>query len=362
MLWCEPAQPLSPEDIDDPRALACRWIIGAETILETNDPLVSFTALMRLLAGPFDDIPAVLDTNSMRWHPRDVLDEEFLVDHIEPPEDVLWIIHVVTREGSRGDGTWVHTHGLWRCGKPELEMLEVPAGQSGRAAELLNALAGRLLEEKLPDPDESFEVGNDLEITLRRWEEVVEKLPEDSPGSMKDRDDELHNGPRAVVCRKGGNTWPPHVVERIGRGDRVVFLSNRCTARAAHRARATWPQLAMTFASLSPPLLRCDADGSGERGEPFVRFILKTGLVASDEPSVEREHVWFVARRFDGDRAEGQLVNQPILVKNLKQGDIAWISRAKVSDWSVVTPVGIFGPSRIGALVRAVDRLRLDRR
>ena len=126
------------------------------------------------------------------------------------------------------------------------------------------------------------------------------------------------------------------------------------------RTGATWPQLAMSFASLPAPLLRCDTTGSTGADPPFVRFIIKAGLATSEEPDIEREHMWFVARRFDGDRAEGELVNQPILIKELKQGDVAWISRSKISDWSVVTPVGTFGPARIAALERAIDQLRSE--
>ena len=89
-----------------------------------------------------------------------------------------------------------------------------------------------------------------------------------------------------------------------------------------------------------------------------MRFIIKAGLAQSSQPDGDREHLWFVVRRFEADRAEAQLVNQPIHLGRLNKGDITWIERETVSDWSVITPQGSFGPARLGPMQRAIDQLR----
>ncbi len=367
ILWSEPARPIPPQELDDPRAEACRWIVGAETLLDADDPLTSFASLMRTLAGSLEEAPAILDVCSTRWHPREALDE-ILAGDVEPPEHMLWIVHAVAATGaSESEPCWLHTHGLWRCGRPELEMLEVPRRHIGSAGELLNAVAGRILEEPAPLPGEPFAIGHELEVSLQPWEDVARYLADDVPGSLEDRDDgeDEHRGVRAAVCgaRPTGTfrriwSWPQEVIVRLDRDDAVLYLTLRSTERLARHARATWPQLAMTFATLPPPLIRLDARPDGTSDAPSVRFIMKAGFPVDDGSDAGREHLWFIVRRFDGDRAQAELINEPMEVPQLARGDVTWIERSAISDWSVITPLGSFGPSRIKALQQAIDRLR----
>ena len=112
------------------------------------------------------------------------------------------------------------------------------------------------------------------------------------------------------------------------------------------------------FASLSGRLLRTDIDSAKATDPPSVRFIIKAGFLKSDQPEEDREHLWFVVRRFIGDSAEAQLVNQPVHLNQLRKGDITQVQRETVSDWSVITPQESFGPARFGQMQRAIDQLR----
>ena len=106
----------SPRKLAQVRGLSAR---GAETLLDEDDPRRDFFSLMTLLAESFGDAPTVLDVNSGRWHPRRALDEHFGAG-TTPPEDVLWMTHVIV--SAPGDATasaWIHTHGLRRCGRPD---------------------------------------------------------------------------------------------------------------------------------------------------------------------------------------------------------------------------------------------------
>ena len=352
VIWCEPARPLPAGELDDPLASACRWVIGAETVLDREDPFRSFTALLGLLAQAFADVPAVLDTNSGRWHPRAVLDEQFATGAVEPPEDVLWIIQSVSRK--KEGCVWLHTRGLFRCGRPELEMLDVPPASAAAADALLNTIAGRLLEEPVPGPGQPFPVGGDLAVTLQPWAAISPSLADDASGvADRARDDDRDGGVRAVVCATTPAdkswVWPHEVVGRIERGEGFLFLSRRSTERKARQARATWPQLLRGFASLA-------ASRWGGDGDP-VRFALKAGLSRPDDPVGEREHLWFAVRRFDRDRAEAVLVNEPVLIKTLKRGDVTWIGPEMISDWSVETPLGRFGPAEATAMRSELDAL-----
>ncbi|MCZ6850706.1 MAG: DUF4026 domain-containing protein, partial [Planctomycetota bacterium] len=158
IIWSEPAKPLPPGELDDPQAEACKWVLGAETVLDGNDTLSSYTRLVRAVAGSFQDIPAILDVNCTRWHLRHDINRLFLCDEIEPPAEVLWIIHVVQKPAETGTA-WLHTHGLWRCGRPELELLQIPGECIGPTCELLSTIAELSLDEPLPEPGEPLEVG-----------------------------------------------------------------------------------------------------------------------------------------------------------------------------------------------------------
>jgi hypothetical protein len=374
IFWSEPARELDPGELDDPVALGCRWIIGAETLLDEQDPLKDFAALMKLLAGACDETPAVLDVNSGRWHPRRSLDEQFGADAV-PPEDVLWMTHVIV--SAPGDATanaWLHTHGLRRCGRPELEMVDVPVRYADRAAELLGGLAGRLLEDGIPAPGAPFAVGPGLEVTLQPWQAVAPHLG-DAPGGTADRigmPGDAHVGVRAVVCgveRPGESPqtfWPQEVLRRIDRGEGSLFLSQHETRRLAARARTAWPRFAGAFATVSPQLLAVVSPPRDDVDDDAVRFLVKAGLVeetsgggsASGEGA--REHLWFVVRRCEEGRFEGELLNRPVLVRSLKRGDVTWVDRTRVSDWSVVTPLGSYGPGEVKEMSGALEALATE--
>lgn len=367
-LWTEPARTLPPDEADAIGGANCKWVVGIETLLDNTDPLDHFTALLRLIANALNSAPAMLDVNTTQWHTRQSLDEQFDDPSIDPPVDVLWVIQAVSRGSGGVDSCWLHTHGLWRCGKPELEMLEVPADKTVRACELLNTIAGRLLEEPLPAPGRTMMIGKEMAITFQPWPDVAPYLDNAAPGSMRDRDDKndnAHTGIRAVVCdpQPRGSyrklwVWPQAALDRMDRDDAVLYPSKRTTQRQASIARATWPDLAIAFASLSPPLLRTDDKPRSESDEPSVRFIIKAGLSKTNESDDDREHLWFVVRQFDGDRAQAVLVNQPIHLEALNKGDLIWIDRETISDWTVLTPTRSYGPSRVNDLLHSIDQLR----
>lgn len=350
-VWSETAQPVSAGETGDPGAAACRWVIGIETLLDRADPIHDFAGLLRLLRTTFR-APAILDVNCNRWHPAAAVDA-MLGPEGEPPAGALWIVHAVA-DRHNGGGAWVHTHGLHRCARPELEMLEVPQRFVRTAADLLEAIAARSLEAELPRPGEAFEIGPGIEVTFQKWEDVACYLG-GAPGGLRDRDDPRgeHRGVRAVVCaaqQQGAYRriwpWPETVVESIEAGRGALYVSEYETLRHAREARRTWPVLAGTFSSLGA---RAPHAGSS------VRFFIKAGLCAGAS-APRREHLWFAVRGMEPDRAEAQLLNQPAHV-GLRRGDVVWISRDDLSDWSVETPQGRFGPAQAGSLSEALRRL-----
>lgn len=361
VIWTEEARAMAPEELQQLGADGCEWVVGFELCLSSSDPLTDYVDLVRRVARGLHDVPAILDVNTTRWFTRDELEAVFCDDVVEPPVDVLWVIHAIAPSGAdpqRPQTAWLHTHGLWRCGIPELEMLEVPTASARCAAELIGDLAGLVIERQPPEPGDAFEIGTGLRVTLQPWQVVAPYVTDGAPGGMEDRvENDAHVGVRAAICAEAPKgaykpvwTWPEEVIERLRRDEAGVYMTRRATERQSRMAQAGWGQLAMAFACWARA-------AAAPAAAPRVVFGVKAGF-ATDDGDEGREHLWFEVSSFDGDRVHAELVNQPVSVSALTRGDEMWIERGQVSDWTVMTPRGSFGPADVPALWKAIDALK----
>jgi uncharacterized protein YegJ (DUF2314 family) len=258
---------------------------------------------------------------------------------VEPPEHVLWVTQIV--RGAGGGGAWVHTHGLARCGALELEMIEVDETCLAGAAELLGAVAGRLLEESPPSPGAALEVGPGVHVALQPWDTVAAFVPDGVPGGRDDHG-AAHGGARAAICAPAPAgqyrevwVWPEEAVRRLVDGTSALARSDRATARQAQLARAEWPWFVRVFAT--PPGAE-------------VSFAVQAGLTAgADTPA--REHLWFDVERVTEEGVEGRLAHAPAMA-DLAPGDERWVALDAISDWRVMTAGASFGPGDVPALRR----------
>lgn len=354
IVWAEAAEPMEPGELGDDDAEKCKWIVGFQTILEPSDPLRSLVEMFKLVSAGAGDGPALLDVNARRWLLREQVDLLAGEGTPLPPSELLWTIEAVEKEQA-GGGVWLRTQGLLRCGRPELEMVEVPSDHANVAAALLNDVAGLVLETALPEPGEPFEIGVGLTIALQPWSVVGPYLGQGAAGSDADRAarsmvEAATNGAPdshiAVVCaaepvgqfRKLW-VWPGDVAQALAEDGAAVYKTTRATERTAALAQFTWPELAMTWSKVRKADAREDENVSG------AVMLIKVGyeIVTDDAPA--REHLWFMVREIAGDRARGQLINQPMHVTTMQEGEDVWIAREGVSDWRLVLPRGIVQPS-----------------
>ncbi len=360
ILWSEAARAGAASELTVPEAEQCIWVIGAQSLLDPACPAEGLAFLLRLLSLAMPEVPAILDQNSTRWYRRGELT---LLEGVDPPLEVLWLIHVVADE--RTDKAWLHTHGLWRCGRPELDLVGVRRRLVGAGGTLLNAIGERLLEEALPAPGLPFAVGPGMEVSFQPWREVA-PLVGASPGGMEDRTPEAgtaHAGVRAVVCAAGPSAGGPEamqapatVMQRLDRGEAPLYIGCRESERRAQVAQASWPAIAGAFERAPRRLLRTDGRQPAPGDLPAVRFLVKSVMAPGSLDGL-REHLWFVARRFDGERVEAELLDQPLEACGLNRGDVTWIDRHAISDLVVATPLGIFGPQDVVELERAIEGL-----
>jgi len=362
-VWAEPAQALSPGEVGDASAEQCRWVIGLQTMLERDEPVESFAALLKGAAAGLAEARALLDVAAHRWYPRAQLDALARNHANVVPAELLWTTHIVaggmSKAGDRSDDdapVWLHTHGLARCGRPELEIVEVPAKHLRGAARLLQEVAEMIIDSPHPQAGDIMPIGRHAAVAIVPWQDVAPHVNRDAPGSIDDRvrgdeDDPEHAGWRAVICDPEPRgtfrkiwTWPSQAIHSLEGEDAVIWRLSKTSARQAMLARSTWSELVMAHAS---------ASRTSEKSPQGVQVIVKAGFEVDGEPegdSQRCEHIWLEVIEFSGDRARGTLLNTPLNIASMQQGDTLWIEREQVTDWQMLTQSGPWTP--VDALLR----------
>ncbi len=240
VVWCEPA---TGSDVP-PSAAASRWILGMETLLavpNAEQDLAETIARHRAMKRWLNDGgagSALLDPATGRW-----LDASEWTGDLAKGADAsleeLWCVRVHRRVGAAN--VWLSTEGLARCGRPELELLEIPEPLAAAGAAMLDDLAALLLEES-PPPETPWRVGPSLEVSLERLDEVLSALAPSAPGSLDDRrrlePEAVIDDRRAAVCaaeRRGTYRRVPvppiEALERIARGEAGLYRSRHESER-----------------------------------------------------------------------------------------------------------------------------------
>ncbi len=366
VIWCESARELNDRDrsqIGD-EAAKCPWVIRMQMILNSEEPAEEYFMCVGLLGGALPDVISVLDVVTGEIYPRTKLDRDFLAEDSGPVERFLWRLgrYEPLPDGD-ADLVLLGTHGLARCGIPELEMSEVPSALAESAAVLMHTMAGLLLENDLPEPGEVVEVGDDISVVLKPASEVAQFIHEASAGSEPWRAQARAHGlsefalVRAAICAplpagrfRATWVWPKVAVERIAAGRAVLFMTQHGVRATERRARSTWGSFATAFASLV------------RTGNPKWQALARSGFTVqapvpgSSEPRIEQ--AWFAVARIDHDVLTVTIVDRPITRPDLDPGAELTISKSDVTDWRVEIGDDVFDPDDVDALLAAVDRVR----
>jgi len=368
MAWAEQAQPLEGEDVEEV-IQKCRWVVRLQAMLPFEDPHEGYFRLVAMLAGAIGDAPGLLDAVTGHYLPRSVLESGFLAPEALPHERWLWRVSgagIAAPTDGSVQPTMLFTTGLGRCGRPELELLELPSTHIRAGLILLDAMAGLLLEGDMPAPGEIFEAGPGLPITLQPWREVAATIEDGVPGSTAFRsaagvsgDASPLLGVRAVICHpeplgalRKTWSWPRDAVMAIESGQAALYATEHATKAGLRRAQRRWETFATAFASLK----RSEGEAASQvREKGFsVQAPLEGG---KDADRVEQ--AWFCMKRFvDAGQVEAALMENPRSRDDLKAGSVLRLDPTTVSDWRVEMPEGDFGPERWQELLPAVDRLR----
>jgi len=359
------AQHSPAEQTDSPSG----WEVGIELLLDPEQPIARFTSAMRLLDLLVPDASSILDAvTRFRWD-RIGLERHFLGPAPDPPDHVIWAAHASTRSRTPGaeDSTWLRTSGLWRCGRPELEMLDVPFKHVNAGVALLQGMAGLMLEVMPPAPGLAWRLGQDVTVALRSWDEVAPLLADELPGSMALRRipreaihtavDHPFGGVRGVVCaptprgtsRQRKWVYPEEVLERFEAGTAAIDQSGHATARTARIAQRTLPTFAEAVHLLAQRQIALEGPGA-----PIL--LVKTPF-AVDDGTEGHEHVWIRVLACEGETIGGRVLQSSSKNRAVSTGELIEIPSTRISDWHARVGSNLITPDEADRLLESIRKV-----
>lgn len=267
--------------------------------------------------------------------------------------DGVHCFHVLSDgEGTRP--TWLHSHGLAAMGAMDFDVLQpadwVLQGQNGA----LSAIALAILEGALTEDEESFALAQPGgEVRLVPVAQFTAEADPRYGRELRDPEDPDHNTDRGVLCDPATTgffsrfAWAARpasfLMAEVPEGT-ILNLSTASTQLRAQRARETYPAIATMIAALAPL--------------PY-QAVVKLGYETDSGQPHGHEHMWFEVSEFHPDSVEAELLNQPFDIASMNQGDRGRHSVERLTDWSIMTPLGNLSPSSTHVL-RSFEERRQD--
>lgn len=317
-------------DVDAEAVQAAEF--GLAVVLEFGDnPLSSYHLQLKLIYTLLPDVVAVLDDSSEK-----ILSGRWVIlaaqSMVPPAPRYLFTAQAVSGED---DCVWLHTHGLNRCGHPELEVLNSNKETYQTHYNTLETLAYRLLEmDSTPEYGSPFFLAyvaqnTPLVITLIDWDEAISCYPPDMLGGKNDREDGhnedtcaifVYPTPESADERKYSSLA---VYDDLLQDNPIYMLStsetNRMKALAAER-------IDFLFQAFS---------------DKRNHLLVKLGLLVDESyrsESNDREHIWFEVTDLQDGQITAKLTQEPYYIAGLHEGHVGTYSPEDVTDWLIFTP------------------------
>ena len=295
-----------------------------------EDSLASYHAQLKMIDAMLPDKLAVLDDSAEK-----LLSPMWVSlaasSQIPPSPNYLFTVQAVGEEDGQ---VWLHTHGLSRCGIPELEILDSDRDNYQSHYHIIANGASRLLEMEEIQPKEPLYLGRvsedvELVITLVPWQEAVERYEGNKLGGRQDRE-ESHNGDSCAIYvyatpedYEAGIYRPVTIFDEILAENPLYWLSNKETDRMKALALERLSYMKRAFLD--------------EKNQ----ILVKVGLLVDEEFRSEennKEHIWFELLELGEEDFRARLTQEPYYVEGLHEGDENRYSYDQITDWIIFTP------------------------
>lgn len=337
-------------------ALLCEYAIHLSTTFQ-NFALEDYQRQLKLLDSLVPEASIFVDMSSHKLYSGEWL--SYTSDFSLPPSlDYLYSIHAVYDDEKYEDKVpyWFHTHGLYRVGSIELEIVGVEDKEASYG-ELLNTAAKMFIERGVPEEGFVFQPSYEVYVAWLPWEVALEKLKLDKNilGGLDDRDDGIHNTPSGIlVAVDDKNKYHTMDYYKVRLTDNPIFyLSNFETSIMRHAAKS---KIHIFIEMLKNNKENIDKP---EDDEAKISFLVKLGY-SEDKDATNKdnlEHLWFEVYDFDedNDMFDAVLLNEPYQKLNMHEGDRGNHSIERLTDWIIYTQDGKFNAQNIYVLFSEDD-------
>jgi hypothetical protein len=279
-----------------------------------------------------------LDHLSGRFWSREALKME-TAHKADADAQSLFTIHYVAGEATKAPDAdeleeaaktgWLHTHGLAEIGLFDFDILNPSKSVLQTSLDAVRAVAFAILDGSLKPGGSAklFSTGGPI-VAVPAKDFAGKAKPEwaairDDPGG-----DHIEN--RVVLCETAPSKWfgriptqvrPSKSLSEEFPDDFLIQYSSSATELMAERARATYPVFrgyCREFAALEIPCL------------------VKIGCQVDGGAPTDREHLWFQVHEAREKEVDATLVNAPLQIARMKEGQRGAHSIEHLSDWQIL--------------------------
>ncbi|MBO5561676.1 MAG: DUF4026 domain-containing protein, partial [Firmicutes bacterium] len=291
-----------------------------------KDPKVSYHLQLKLADAMIPGFAGLVDESAEKLLCYDWV-KMAAESKVLPSSKALFIIQAVYDE--KTGEVWLHTHGLARCGLTELEILQSDREHYNEHGAVINTLASRLLDKDKVRDNTAYigqlTNGAPVVAVMVPWTEGLHEYKNLKFGGADDRTEE-HGGDTSLIFfyrseddEKNKRLRKVSELDKEWGDNPMFFISNEETERMSMLARERFEYLKM------------HADNKE------YHILIKVGL-KTDLPDMEKEHIWFELKGFEGEAFRAVLTQEPFADLGMHTGDEGVYTVDDVTDWIVYTP------------------------
>lgn len=301
--------------------------------------LDSYHMQLKLIHELLPDCLAVLDGSSEK-----VLSGKWVAlaagSNVPPSPRYIFTVQAVSND----EEVWLHSHGMNRCGLPELEILNSTKDTYNDHYNIIETMAKRLLEKgEAPEEKEPVYLAmlaNQIPLmaTVVNWKEAVKKYPSGILGGARDRKESHNENTDVIFCYPNPEAMAKKkycevsVFDKYLNENPMYMLTDQETDRMRKLAAERLDFMLKMF------------------GREKILILLKVGIEVDEEFKEDGnsfEHIWFELKEKNEDTFTAELTQEPYYVKDLHEKAVMTFPYSQITDWIIFTPEGKVTPDDV---------------
>lgn len=303
-----------------------------------HDAKKSYHLQLKLALAMIPDMLGIMDESAEKMLPAAWV-KMTAESKVLPSANTLYNVQAVSNDEGE---TWLHTHGLCRCGLTELEILNSDQQNYNNHYNLISTFASYLLDKKEEYQGSAY-IGllvnrQPVVATYLPWTQGLNEYKNLKLGNLEDRKNG-HNSKTSIIFlykneedeKKQKRTKISEFNDLWGENP-IFFISNEETNRMKELAIERFSYIKEAFKNKEN------------------HIIIKIGLPVDDDNNYE--HIWFELIELDGEQFKAKLLQEPYDVKDIHEGDERTFTVNDITNWLIYTPSFTINPETVYLLER----------